>query len=1040
MINGRKNRSVKTKNYIINVNCYTWINNSHGLFDYESENFYKKCFKIKCLYNYYYILKDDINVEIKNEEEINKIMLNNSSMKLICKIKYINNNYQLIPCIESKSEGSSTAGGTAVGEPHGSNNVVNRDNSEYGGDGEGNIGSNNVGNSDSNNARNSGDNRGGNSVLNDSRDDGDHGDSGGNDAENFWVIVKYLKNKSSILHEDDIIKLGRVKLKIKKIITNVQQEREYNKSLSPFDDDECETDIPEMVGLACNGPGDIGGGDTGHGVVPHRMPTPRMEHTTGDNALIDKNNPSNNYVSGSINPNVSLYSSQRQEDENICINCGAASNDVEDGYNLYDDVDEGDDVSDAVEGSELPRDGQSFLGRSTNSNIGEQNRPQESDINLAGNNSYVDDFYLVKGNVLNGELNGECRTGGGRGAQSKNRQNEDDVAVVSESPFRSVLSHPSNGKTQNGGGSLIDKHTTEASRARKQDSGAANRLLETKSNCSGAISEIDNDGGGTNSKRDKPEGGLNQSENAATDKHAALSNLEQPPYDSHGGHSSCSMSSPNLGNLTGEISSIRSNASRNNAPSGRAQRGGGDNTSNSSNNVVNFVHCSNQLGNINENEDGRSGSNNEDSFRFMRKRTTCMSMSCASKENVASTTDYENIQSKDMTQRNKGEGGTPSLYNCRICLCEYENENNPLISPCKCKGSMKYVHLNCIRTWMRGRLSIRSESSSYSFFWKQLNCELCKFPYPTYIFSQNRYLELYEIPKPELPYIIIELMNDRNRGFYIVSLANTKCVRMGRGHDTDVRVNDISVSRFHAMIKFCNGNFYIEDCKSKFGTLIQIRKPVFFNIRRNKFIALQVGRTVMYVYMKRKNWISLPICLKLSKTKDEDVSTLDNFSSKLIIDNNMQLENSNFEYNRDGEAESANYERANEVVENPMVDNPMVDNPMMDNPVADAGDASVLGDLGPEDLNVANTHNNSSAQNLNLDSTGSIENTTPSAPSGAPRNPDEAVKSTDPYGSGGVTNRAGNGASNGGGNSAGNSTHSSVSRNVVNGGVVPGYY
>ncbi|KOB58406.1 hypothetical protein PFHG_00149 [Plasmodium falciparum HB3] len=99
MITNKKNRTSKNKNYIINVNCYTWINNSHGLFDYESENFYKKCFKIKCLYNYYYILKDDINVEIKNEEEISNVMGNNNSLKLICKIKYINNNYQLIPSI-----------------------------------------------------------------------------------------------------------------------------------------------------------------------------------------------------------------------------------------------------------------------------------------------------------------------------------------------------------------------------------------------------------------------------------------------------------------------------------------------------------------------------------------------------------------------------------------------------------------------------------------------------------------------------------------------------------------------------------------------------------------------------------------------------------------------------------------------------------------------------------------------------------------------------------------------------------------------------
>jgi hypothetical protein len=29
---------------------------------------------------------------------------------------------------------------------------------------------------------------------------------------------------------------------------------------------------------------------------------------------------------------------------------------------------------------------------------------------------------------------------------------------------------------------------------------------------------------------------------------------------------------------------------------------------------------------------------------------------------------------------------------CRICLCEDQEEDNPLISPCKCSGSMRLIH------------------------------------------------------------------------------------------------------------------------------------------------------------------------------------------------------------------------------------------------------------------------------------------------------------------------------------------------------------
>ena len=48
--------------------------------------------------------------------------------------------------------------------------------------------------------------------------------------------------------------------------------------------------------------------------------------------------------------------------------------------------------------------------------------------------------------------------------------------------------------------------------------------------------------------------------------------------------------------------------------------------------------------------------------------------------------------------------------------------------------------------------------------------------------------------------------------------------KMGRGHESDLRINDISVSRCHALIKFRDGRFLLEDNLSKFGTLVLIKK------------------------------------------------------------------------------------------------------------------------------------------------------------------------------------------------------------------------
>ena len=40
---------------------------------------------------------------------------------------------------------------------------------------------------------------------------------------------------------------------------------------------------------------------------------------------------------------------------------------------------------------------------------------------------------------------------------------------------------------------------------------------------------------------------------------------------------------------------------------------------------------------------------------------------------------------------------------CRICLEEEDPQDqltNPFITPCKCIGSMKFIHVRCVRDWL----------------------------------------------------------------------------------------------------------------------------------------------------------------------------------------------------------------------------------------------------------------------------------------------------------------------------------------------------
>lgn len=64
----------------------------------------------------------------------------------------------------------------------------------------------------------------------------------------------------------------------------------------------------------------------------------------------------------------------------------------------------------------------------------------------------------------------------------------------------------------------------------------------------------------------------------------------------------------------------------------------------------------------------------------------------------------------------------------------------------------------------------------------------------------------------------------KERNLHLIFSNEGAPLKVGRGHQCEMRVNDISVSRIHAEIRFENNKFYIKDLKSKFGTLVKFRE------------------------------------------------------------------------------------------------------------------------------------------------------------------------------------------------------------------------
>jgi E3 ubiquitin-protein ligase DOA10 len=64
-----------------------------------------------------------------------------------------------------------------------------------------------------------------------------------------------------------------------------------------------------------------------------------------------------------------------------------------------------------------------------------------------------------------------------------------------------------------------------------------------------------------------------------------------------------------------------------------------------------------------------------------------------------------------------------SQFACRICLSsgsEFEGENN-LISPCKCIGTVKFIHEMCLKAWLNSKRESKETPYGQSYYWKDLS-------------------------------------------------------------------------------------------------------------------------------------------------------------------------------------------------------------------------------------------------------------------------------------------------------------------------------
>ena len=215
------------------------------------------------------------------------------------------------------------------------------------------------------------------------------------------------------------------------------------------------------------------------------------------------------------------------------------------------------------------------------------------------------------------------------------------------------------------------------------------------------------------------------------------------------------------------------------------------------------------------------------------------------KLNTEDKSQYLNILMNNINNMDKNESNI-----CRICYIGDIDENNPLISPCSCLGSMRFIHLKCLKYWINSKSFILEEKSHFYIKYRYIEpkCELCKSSYPKFINLNGKSIELFELKSDFNKYVILEEIkggNQNNIIIYILSLnIENTLLKVGRDKNNILVISNPAISRIHCGLISSKNKLYIHDLDSKYGTLILSHKSEFMLVE-NINLYLQIGNNFL---------------------------------------------------------------------------------------------------------------------------------------------------------------------------------------------------
>mmetsp|Transcript_22689 Transcript_22689/g.52109 ORF Transcript_22689/g.52109 Transcript_22689/m.52109 type:complete len:676 (-) Transcript_22689:289-2316(-) len=198
---------------------------------------------------------------------------------------------------------------------------------------------------------------------------------------------------------------------------------------------------------------------------------------------------------------------------------------------------------------------------------------------------------------------------------------------------------------------------------------------------------------------------------------------------------------------------------------------------------------------------------------------------------------------------------------CYMCFDEEDTPPNPLISPCKCLGSTRYVHLNCLRKWHT------ADADNQICFLSSVDvtCSVCKTTFKSDVkLRDGRTVKLFKSTL-EPPYVSLlvatkhemaqRLFNTRFQLSFSTLLKpdgrnGTRPLLLGRSSGSDMVLDYRTVSARHATIRFKNGQFLFTDAGSSNGSYLYLRRPV--ELVSGQSVQFRLGRSIISMKVVNK--------------------------------------------------------------------------------------------------------------------------------------------------------------------------------------------